>query len=110
MKEIITTGKTVELAIEEACQQMNVSREKVEFEIIDLPKKALFGLKTYPAKVRVFVMLVVTHEMGFARNVSSKTVFMENGVVVEQAPSHEFFAHPREERTREFLRKIEHTA
>ena len=42
-------------------------------------------------------MLVVTHEMGFARNVSSKTVFMENGVVVEQAPSHEFFAHPREE-------------
>ena len=43
MKEIITTGKTVELAIEEACQQMNVSREKVEFEIIDLPKKALFG-------------------------------------------------------------------
>ena len=39
-------------------------------------------------------MLVVTHEMGFARNVSSKTVFMENGVVVEQAPSHEFFAHP----------------
>ena len=55
-------------------------------------------------------MLVVTHEMGFARNVSSKTVFMENGVVVEQAPSLEFFAHPREERTREFLRKIEHTA
>ena len=51
-------------------------------------------------------MLVVTHEMGFARNVSSKTVFMENGVVVEQAPSHEFFAAPKEERTREFLQKI----
>ena len=55
-------------------------------------------------------MLVVTHEMGFARNVSSKTVFMENGVVVEQAPSPQFFADPREERTRAFLRKIEHTA
>ena len=54
-------------------------------------------------------MLVVTHEMGFARNVSSKTVFMENGVVVEQAPSHEFFAAPKEERTREFLRRIAHT-
>ena len=54
-------------------------------------------------------MLVVTHEMGFARNVSSKTVFMENGVVVEQAPSREFFENPKEERTREFLRKIEHT-
>ena len=45
-------------------------------------------------------MLVVTHEMGFARNVSSKTVFMENGVVVEQAPSRQFFADPKEERTR----------
>ena len=55
MKEIITTGKTVDLAIEEACQQLNVSREQAEFEIIDLPKKGLFGLKTYPAKVRVFV-------------------------------------------------------
>lgn len=54
-------------------------------------------------------MLVVTHEMGFARNVSSKTVFMENGVVVEQAPSREFFADPKEERTRAFLRKIAHT-
>ena len=52
-------------------------------------------------------MLVVTHEMGFARNVSSKTVFMENGVVVEQAPSHEFFANPKEERTREFLRMVD---
>ena len=54
-------------------------------------------------------MLVVTNEMGFARGVSSKTVFMENGVVVEAAPSQEFFAHPKEERTREFLRKIEQT-
>ena len=54
-------------------------------------------------------MLVVTHEMGFARNVSSKTVFMENGVVVEQAPSQQFFATPKEERTRAFLRRIAHT-
>ena len=53
-------------------------------------------------------MLVVTHEMGFARNVSSKTVFMENGVVVEQAPSQQFFASPKEERTRAFLRRIAH--
>ena len=54
-------------------------------------------------------MVVVTHEMGFARNVSSKTVFMENGVVVEQAPSQQFFASPKEERTRAFLRRIAHT-
>ena len=54
-------------------------------------------------------MLVVTHEMGFARNVSSKTVFMENGAVVEQASSQQFFASPKEERTRAFLRRIAHT-
>ena len=54
-------------------------------------------------------MLVVTHEMGFARNVSSKTVFMEKGMVVEQASSQQFFASPKEERTRAFLRRIAHT-
>ena len=52
-------------------------------------------------------MIVVTHEMGFARNVSNKVVFMENGVVVEEGPSKEFFANPREERTRTFLQNIE---
>ena len=48
-------------------------------------------------------MLVVTHELGFARTVSSQTVFMEHGVVVEAGPSKEIFEHPREERTRVFL-------
>jgi cystine transport system ATP-binding protein/L-cystine transport system ATP-binding protein len=52
-------------------------------------------------------MLVVTHEMGFARNVSSKVIFMENGVVVEAGPTREFFANPKQERTRAFLRRIE---
>ncbi len=51
-------------------------------------------------------MLVVTHEMGFARNVSSKVIFMEDGVVVESGPSGEFFANPKEERTRAFIRNI----
>ena len=54
-------------------------------------------------------MLVVTHEMGFARNVSSKTVLMENGVVVEPAPPQQFFASPKEDRTRALLRRIAHT-
>ncbi len=49
-------------------------------------------------------MIVVTHEMDFARNVSNHTVFMENGVIVEEGPSKEFFENPKEERTREFLR------
>ena len=51
-------------------------------------------------------MLVVTHEMGFARNVSSKVLFMEDGVVVESGPSRDFFHNPREERTRAFIRNI----
>ena len=51
-------------------------------------------------------MLVVTHEMGFARNVSNKVVFMEHGVVVESGSSHDFFENPQEERTRAFLRSV----
>ena len=51
-------------------------------------------------------MLVVTHEMGFARNVSSKVLFMEDGVVVESGTSKDFFENPKEERTRAFIRSI----
>lgn len=51
-------------------------------------------------------MLVVTHEMGFARNVSTKIVFMENGVVLEEGNPQEFFDNPQEERTRAFLQSI----
>lgn len=48
-------------------------------------------------------MLVVTHEMGFAKDVASKVVFMEGGVVVEQGSSDTMFNNPREERTAKFL-------
>ena len=51
-------------------------------------------------------MLVVTHEMGFARNVSTKIVFMENGIVLEEGNPQEFFDNPQEERTRAFLQSI----
>ena len=51
-------------------------------------------------------MLVVTHEMGFARNVSNKVVFMEHGIVVEAGSSREFFEHPSQERTKEFIQTI----
>lgn len=51
-------------------------------------------------------MLVVTHEMGFARNVSNKVVFMEHGVVVESGDSNSFFHTPKEERTRAFLQTL----
>ena len=51
-------------------------------------------------------MLVVTHEMGFAQNVSNQVVFMEHGVVVEAGDSYSFFHSPREERTRSFLQTL----
>lgn len=51
-------------------------------------------------------MLVVTHELTFAKNVSTKVVFIDGGVVVEAAPSAEFFANPQKARTKEFLRTI----
>lgn len=51
-------------------------------------------------------MLVVTHEMDFARNVSSKVMFMEGGKVIESAPSKQFFEQPAEARAREFIRTI----
>ncbi len=51
-------------------------------------------------------MVVVTHEMGFAREVGDSVVFMDEGVVVEQGPPGEVLANPREERTREFLSKV----
>ena len=51
-------------------------------------------------------MLVVTHEMHFARNVSTKVVFMEDGVILEESTPEEFFEHPKQERSRAFLQTI----
>jgi polar amino acid transport system ATP-binding protein len=51
-------------------------------------------------------MLCVTHEMGFAREVSDRVLFMDGGVVVEQAPPDEFFKNPQNERTKNFLKEI----
>ncbi|GAA1811979.1 amino acid ABC transporter ATP-binding protein [Planosporangium flavigriseum] len=51
-------------------------------------------------------MIVVTHEMGFARHAANRVVFMADGQLVEQAPPTEFFANPRSERARDFLSKV----
>ena len=51
-------------------------------------------------------MLVVTHEMGFARDVASRVVFMDGGVIVEQGTPEEVFDHPKSERTKDFLGHI----
>jgi general L-amino acid transport system ATP-binding protein len=53
-------------------------------------------------------MLVVSHEMGFARTVAHRMMFMDAGQIVESSPPAEFFTQPRSERTRLFLSQILH--
>jgi ABC-type polar amino acid transport system ATPase subunit len=53
-------------------------------------------------------MVVVTHEMGFAREVCDRLVFIDDGVIVEEGPPDEFFSKARSERAREFVDKIIH--
>ena len=51
-------------------------------------------------------MLCVTHEMGFARSVADRVIFMDHGQIVEENTPDEFFNHPKSDRTRDFLSKI----
>lgn len=51
-------------------------------------------------------MIVVTHEMGFARDVANHVVFMDGGVIVEEGTPQQVFNHPQEERTKQFLKRI----
>jgi len=60
-------------------------------------------MKSLAGKV---AMLVVTHEMGFARNVADEIIFMEGGVIVEKGPPKQMFQNPKIERTKQFLGKI----
>lgn len=52
---------------------------------------------------RRMTMIIVTHEMGFARSVSDRVIFMENGVIVEEGPPQQLFTAPKNPRTRDFL-------
>lgn len=51
-------------------------------------------------------MIVVTHEMGFARKVGSRVVFLDHGEIIEDAPSEEFFSNPKNDRAKDFLSKV----
>lgn len=53
-------------------------------------------------------MIIVTHEMAFARDVSNHVIFMDDGYIVEQGNPHEVFEHPKEERTKQFLGHYNH--
>jgi polar amino acid transport system ATP-binding protein len=51
-------------------------------------------------------MMVVTHEMGFAREVADRVVFMDHGVVLEEAEPEEFFLNPQHDRAKQFLKQL----
>ena len=51
-------------------------------------------------------MVVVTHEMGFAKEVGTEIVFVDNGIILEQGPPEEFFGNPKHPRLKDFLSKV----
>lgn len=66
-------------------------------EVLDLMKQlALEGM----------TMVVVTHEMGFAKEVGTRVLFMDDGMIVEENNPKEFFSNPKNQRTKDFLSKI----
>jgi polar amino acid transport system ATP-binding protein len=67
-------------------------------EVLDVMKKLAFEMGT--------TMIVVTHEMGFAREVADRVVMMDDGLIIEQGPPKQFFDAPEQERTQRFLSKI----
>lgn len=70
----------------------------------ELINEVLLVIKSLAQEGRT--MVIVTHELQFAKEISTRAMFMENGVVVEEGPASEFFTNPREARTREFLQKV----
>jgi polar amino acid transport system ATP-binding protein len=66
-------------------------------EVLEVIKKLADGGMT---------LLIVTHEIGFARSVADEIIFLEAGTILEQGPPEELFLHPKNARTRQFLHKI----
>lgn len=60
-KEVICTGKTVEEALEKAYEELGVTSDQSDFEILERPKRSLFGFRVIPAKVRVFCEVPEAH-------------------------------------------------
>lgn len=70
----------------------------------ELVQEVLGVMKT--VAMEGMTMIVVTHELGFARGVATDALLMDHGVIIERAPSETFFKNPREMRTKQFLRQI----
>ena len=86
---------------------MVVAAGWIALNTTDLPKSALFPASLVSVLLGGGVtMVVVTHEMGFAREVSDRVIFMEDGKIVEVGTAEHFFTAPVEDRTRLFLSQI----
>jgi polar amino acid transport system ATP-binding protein len=68
--------------------------------------KEVLDVMTALAREFHMTMVIVTHEMGFAREIGHRMLFMDEGRILEEAPPRELFANPREERTRQFLSQV----
>lgn len=89
------------LAMDPVCMLFDEPTSALDPEMINEVLDVMIGL----AKEGM-TMMVVTHEMGFARKVANRVLFMDAGEIVEQAPAEEFFTKPRSDRAQKFLAKI----
>jgi glutamate/aspartate transport system ATP-binding protein len=91
------------LAMDPVCMLFDEPTSALDPEMINEVLDVMVGLAR-----EGMTMMVVTHEMGFARRVARRVVFMDQGEIVEDAPTEAFFGSPRTERARQFLAKILH--
>ena len=96
-------------------QVMKKTKEEAEKTAADLLKRVglLDKRDEYPSKLsggqkQRVAMVIVTHEMGFAKEVATRMVFLEDGKIVEEGNTKEFFEHPKSARAQDFLSKVMH--
>ncbi len=89
------------LAMDPVCMLFDEPTSALDPEMINEVLDVIVGLAQDG-----MTMMVVTHEMGFARRVADRVLFMESGQILEDAPTQEFFTHPKSDRAVQFLSKI----
>ena len=89
------------LAMDPICMLFDEPTSALDPEMVNEVLDVMVGLAE-----EGMTMMVVTHEMGFARRVAHRVIFMDQGRIVEDAPKEEFFGTPRSERAQQFLSKI----
>jgi len=106
IKEIVQTGATVEEAIDSGCLLLGIDRSDADFEIIDMPSKKFFGLKSVPAKVRVFIEVADP-----APEKTNVGIRVAADPVTEEAPAQENGEHkPKRRRNRRRKSSANHNA